>query len=110
MILHLIFGKQVFKEMRRDLLTNIVSLAGKKSSISKHHKCFFYKYFFTAGLGGIYSLFIGMSVITFFEIVYFFTIRLWATYTELKEADQTVDTFRKRQRKLQMQINQVTHQ
>lgn len=33
MILHLIFGKQVFKEMRRDLLTNIVSLAGKESAI-----------------------------------------------------------------------------
>lgn len=29
MILHVIFGKQVYREMRRDLLTNIISLAGK---------------------------------------------------------------------------------
>lgn len=33
-----------------------------------------------AGLGGIYGLFIGMSVITFFEVLYFFTCELWTTY------------------------------
>lgn len=39
---------------------------------------------FSAGLGGIYSLFIGMSVITFFEVLFFSTVRLREAYLQNK--------------------------
>lgn len=51
---------------------------------------------FLAGLGGIYSLFIGMSAVTFFEVLYFFTVRLRATYLRLQREQDTVRVFAKR--------------
>lgn len=40
MVLHIIFGKQVFRQMRRDLLTNIVSLAGECFNTGTHLRRF----------------------------------------------------------------------
>lgn len=39
---------------------------------------------FTANLGGVYSLFVGMSVLSFIEILYFFTVRLYKNYKQIK--------------------------
>lgn len=40
--------------------------------------------FFIANLGGVYSLFVGMSVLSFFEIFYFYTVRLYKNYKQEK--------------------------
>ncbi|KAJ6643932.1 Sodium channel protein Nach, partial [Pseudolycoriella hygida] len=69
-IAHISFGKQVYKELRRDLLINVIILA--------------------SGLGGIYSLFIGMGVLTFFEIFYFLTFRLRAHYVRIRREHQVL--------------------
>lgn len=34
----------------------------------------------TANLGGLYSLFVGFSALTFFEIIHHYTIRFYANY------------------------------
>lgn len=38
----------------------------------------------SANLGGVYSLFIGMSVLSFIEIFYFFTVRLYKHYKDVQ--------------------------
>ncbi|XP_031636281.1 sodium channel protein Nach-like [Contarinia nasturtii] len=59
-ILHISFGREVFRAIQKDLATNVLAL--------------------TANLGGIYSLFIGFSAITFFEIVYYVCVRSYTNY------------------------------
>lgn len=51
---------------------------------------------FAAGLGGIYSLFIGMSVITFFEVIYFSTFRLLEAYIRNGRESQEIGMYKKR--------------
>lgn len=83
MVVHISFGKQVYKATRKDLTTNILALTGwcwiallrQLESISS--------VFIAANLGGIYSLFIGFSAITFFEIIYYFGVRFYMTYRQL---------------------------
>ncbi|XP_055316922.1 sodium channel protein Nach-like [Sitodiplosis mosellana] len=60
LVVHISFGKQVFKAIQKELATNVLSL--------------------TANLGGIYSLFIGFSAISFYEIIYYFCVRFYLNY------------------------------
>lgn len=101
MVIHINFGKQVYKKLRWSIITSTATLTGNiqfqtiylienKSQLN----LFFYK--FKALLGGVYSLFIGLSFITFLEIFYFFTIRLWANYRKFQNAKTEVNMFSKR--------------
>lgn len=60
MVIHISFARQVLRGIKKDLATNVLVL--------------------TANLGGIYSLFIGFSAITFFEIIYYICIRFYLNY------------------------------
>lgn len=64
MTVHVHFVSQVYRVFIRSLLTNFISLI--------------------ANLGGVYSLLIGMSVLSAFEIVYFFSVRLYLNYRDIK--------------------------
>lgn len=48
--------------------------------------------FFSANLGGVYSLFVGMSVLSFIEIFYFFTVRFYKNYRQTKENETRLFT------------------
>lgn len=52
--------------------------------------------FLTANLGGVYSLLIGMSVLSVMEVLYFFTIRLYLNYRKFKIEEMKPKTFSKR--------------
>lgn len=43
-----------------------------------------------ANLGGVYSLFVGMSVLSFIEIFYFFSVRLYKNYKQVKENENRI--------------------
>lgn len=76
MIVHVYFVSQVYRVFIRSLLTNFISLI--------------------ANLGGVYSLLVGMSVLTAFEILYFFTVRLYLNYRDLKTEEAKPRTFSER--------------
>ncbi|XP_063706173.1 sodium channel protein Nach-like [Culicoides brevitarsis] len=65
MIVHVYMSSQTFRRFRKDLLSNIILLV--------------------SNLGGVYSLFVGMSVLSFCEILYFATIRLYKKYKLVKQ-------------------------
>jgi len=50
-------------------------------------------------LGGVYNLFIGMSVINFLEIPYYCFIRLYKNYKIAKLDDAKVNIYKKRMEK-----------
>lgn len=52
--------------------------------------------YFPANFGGVFSLFIGMSVISFFEILIFFTVRLYRNYKDEDRKSSKVESFSKR--------------
>lgn len=76
MTVHVYFVSQVYRVFIRSLLTNFISLI--------------------ANLGGVYSLLIGMSVLSAFEIIYFFSIRLYLNYRDIKNDVQKPKTFSQR--------------
>ena len=47
-------------------------------------------------LGGVYSLLVGMSILSAIEIFYFFSIRLFANYRDFKNEDMKPKTFSQR--------------
>lgn len=49
-----------------------------------------------ANFGGVFSLFIGLSVVSFFEIGIFFTVYLYRNYLQELQNSVKVDTFSKR--------------
>lgn len=76
MIVHVYFASQVYRIFIRSLLTNFISLI--------------------SNLGGVYSLLIGMSIISGLEFFYFFTVRLYANYRNEKTEDMKPKTFSQR--------------
>lgn len=76
MIVHVYYSSQVYRVFNRSLLTNFISLI--------------------SNLGGVYSLLIGMSVLSTIEILYFFTIRLSDNYRSLKTDELKPKTFSQR--------------
>jgi amiloride-sensitive sodium channel len=76
MVVHVYFVSQVYRVFIRSLLTNFISLI--------------------SNLGGVYSLLIGMSILSAFEVIYFFSIRLYANYREIKTEDMKPKTFSQR--------------
>lgn len=76
MIVHVYFVSQVYRVFIRSLLTNFISLI--------------------SNLGGVYSLLIGMSLLSAFEVFYFFSIRLHANYRAIKTEDMKPKTFSQR--------------
>lgn len=43
---------------------------------------------YAANFGGVYSLFLGMSVTGFLEVLYFLIVRLYANYQIIKDNDR----------------------
>lgn len=76
MTVHVYFVSQVYRVFIRSLLTNFISLI--------------------ANLGGVYSLLIGMSVLSAFELIYFFSVRLYLNYRDTKNDVQKPKTFSQR--------------
>lgn len=76
MIVHVYFQSQVYRIFSRSLLTNIIGLI--------------------ANLGGVYSLLIGMSVLSLCEVLYFASIRLYVNYTTFKKDELKPKTFSQR--------------
>lgn len=67
MIVHVYYVSQVYRVFIRSLLTNFISLI--------------------SNLGGVYSLLIGMSILSSIEFFYFFTIRFYLNYRSVKTED-----------------------
>lgn len=80
MIVHVYFVSQVYRVFSRTLLTNFISLV--------------------SNLGGVYSLLIGMSVLSTMEVLYFSTIRLYENYKMNKAEDAKPKTFSQRAEKV----------
>lgn len=76
MIVHIYYVSQVYRVFIRSLLTNFISLI--------------------SNLGGVYSLLIGSSIISAIEVIYFFSIRLYANYVDVKTEDMKPKTFSQR--------------
>lgn len=76
MIVHVYFQSQVYRIFSRSLLTNIIGLI--------------------ANLGGVYSLLIGMSVLSLCEVLYFASIRLYVNYKTIKKDELKPKTFSQR--------------
>lgn len=76
MIVHVYYVSQVYRIFSRSLLTNFISLI--------------------SNLGGVYSLLIGMSILSAIEIFYFSTIRFYSNYRKLKTEDLKPKTFSQR--------------
>lgn len=76
MIVHVYFQSQVYRKFSRSLLTNIIGLI--------------------ANLGGVYSLLIGMSVLSLCEVIYFALIRLYVNYNTFKKVVLKPKTFLQR--------------
>lgn len=94
-IVHISFGKDVYTSMRKELATNILLLTGK-IVLNLHWNAYFSKgnlflFSFSANLGGIYSLFIGSSAITFIEVVYYL---IWRFYMNLRQLTHTKPTLK----------------
>lgn len=82
MIVHVYYVSQVYRVFIKSLLTNFISLI--------------------SNLGGVYSLLIGMSIISTVEIFYFFSIRLFVNYRQIKQEDMKPKTFSQRLDNLQV--------
>lgn len=80
MIVHVYFVSQVYRIYSRAMLTNFISLV--------------------SSLGGVYSLLIGMSVLSAIELFYFFSIRLYENYKMFKFEDSKPKTFSQRLEKI----------
>lgn len=80
MIIHVYFVSQVYRIYSRAMLTNFISLV--------------------SNLGGVYSLLIGMSVLSTIELFYFYTIRLFENYKMNKAEDSKPKTFSQRLEKV----------
>lgn len=66
------------KILQRDLLFSTVSLIGNDIDVELELNCPFLKEsFVSASFGGIYSLFMGCSLITVCEIIYYCTLRVF---------------------------------
>lgn len=76
MVVHVYFISQTYRVFIKSLLTNFISLI--------------------ANLGGVYSLLIGMSILSLLEFFYFFSIRLYMNFKSLKYDEATPKTFKKR--------------
>lgn len=76
MIVHVYYQSQVYRLFSRSLLTNIIGLI--------------------ANLGGVYSLLIGMSVLSLCEVLYFSSIRLYVNYKTIKKDELKPKTFSQR--------------
>jgi len=76
MIVHVYFVSQVYRVFIRSLLTNFISLISQ--------------------LGGVYSLLIGMSILSAIEFLYYFTIRFYVNYRAIKSDDTKPKTFSQR--------------
>ncbi|XP_059611780.1 sodium channel protein Nach-like [Phlebotomus argentipes] len=76
MIVHVFFGSHDFMKLRRDLLSDVVVLI--------------------ANLGGVFNLFLGISILTMLEVPYFATVRLYANYRHLEEELRKRELFVKR--------------
>ena len=76
MIVHVYFQSQVYRKFSRSLLTNIIGLI--------------------ANLGGVYSLLIGMSVLSLCEVIYFASIRLYVNYKTVTKHELKPKTFSQR--------------
>ncbi|XP_055855729.1 sodium channel protein Nach-like [Episyrphus balteatus] len=61
-VVHIFLQSQEYRRIRRDIVWNIVSLAGN--------------------LGNCYSVFVGISVLSIFELVYYLTFVLVRNYRE----------------------------
>lgn len=53
-------------------------------------------YYILANFGGVYSLFMGVSIVGFLEIPYFITVRLYKNYLIVKTDDKKINVFSKR--------------
>lgn len=76
MIVHVFFVSQNYRVFIRSLLTNFISLI--------------------ANLGGVYSLLIGMSILSLLEFIYFFSVRFYLNYRSLKFNVVKPKTFQQR--------------
>lgn len=96
-VVHIFMGSQVFRRLRRDLLSHYVILIGKMIRINlRFADLLDIPLLNAANFGGVFSLFLGLSVVSFFEIAIFFTAHLYRQYKEeLKNAGK-VDSFSKR--------------
>lgn len=63
-----------------------------KNQINFHIHFFYY----LANFGGVYSLFMGVSIVGFLEIPYFITVRLYKNYLIVKTDDKKINVFSKR--------------
>lgn len=86
LVVHVSFGKQVYRAISKELATNVLALTGRfkrQAATSLKFKIDFISLtisFISANLGGIYSLFVGFSAITFFELIYYFGVRFYLNY------------------------------
>lgn len=61
---------------------------------------------FAGNFGGVFSLFIGLSGISFFEIGIYFTLYLYRNYQDELKNSFKVDSFSKRATKIDVQLAQ----
>jgi hypothetical protein len=87
MIVHVYFVSQFYRIFIRSLLTNFISLI--------------------SSLGGVYSLLIGMSIISCLEVFYFSTLRLYMNYKKFKEEDSKPKNYSQRLEKVNVNVNVI---
>jgi hypothetical protein len=76
MIVHVYFVSSFYRIFIRILTTNFISLISQ--------------------LGGVYSLLVGMSVLSAFECIYFPTVRLYLNYKQIKLEDSQPKNYMQR--------------
>ncbi|CAG9810650.1 unnamed protein product, partial [Chironomus riparius] len=87
MIVHVYYVSQFYRVFIRSLLTNFISLI--------------------SNLGGVYSLLVGMSIISAYECIYFPTARLYLNYKKIKNEDNKPKTFLQRLEKVNINVIKV---
>ncbi|EDW10533.2 uncharacterized protein Dmoj_GI18494 [Drosophila mojavensis] len=75
-IVHIFLNSQVYRRVRVDLLSNMVTLV--------------------SNLGSAFSLFVGMSMLSLVEIIYYFTVILHKNYIQECRARQKLQSWHKR--------------
>jgi hypothetical protein len=87
MIVHVYYVSSFYRIFIRILTTNFISLI--------------------SSLGGVYSLMVGMSVLSLFECIYFPTVRLYLNYKKIKLEDSQPKNYSQRLDKVTISLLNV---
>ena len=95
-VVHVFFGNQVYRRLRRDLLSHFVILIGTRTHLDQYCVPYWRFASLSGNFGGVFSLFIGMSLVSFFELGIYFTVYLYRNYQQELRNSVKVESFSRR--------------